>query len=210
MMEGIQYETPVDLRQLPMVSAGADEIVLTMRPTSLWIILLEICGNGLFLCLNVAYLAFIFWDATWDNQSVAAGDLSEIRSWAVVGICCVIFQIYLVVGLVRRYRRGPMSRQLIISTDSVRLIYPGLWRIRTRSRPLSGVREVRIRNLKNIIGRPAGAILSVRFPRGPLWQFRFSQKQAAVAIEAHRLIREHVEGPNHSHPARVFERKDAR
>ena len=180
-----------------MVNAGPDEIVLTMRPTALWINLLDICGLALFLCVNVASLALIWWVAKWDNQSVALGaDRNEITFWVVIGICCLIFQFYLIVGLVRRYRRGPVPRQLAISTDSVRLIYPGLWRVRTRCRPLSDVRDVRLRNLKNVIGRPAGAILSVRFIRGPIWQFRFNEKQAAIAAEAHRLIRERVECRN--------------
>ena len=108
MMEGIQYETAVDPERLPMVNAGPDEIVLTMRPTALWINLLDICGLALFLCVNVASLALIWWVAKWDNQSVALGaDRNEITFWVVIGICCLIFQFYLIVGLVRRYRRGP-------------------------------------------------------------------------------------------------------
>lgn len=195
MAAGIQYETPVDLQQLPSVSAGPDEIVLTMRPMPLWFNVGEICAVGLFLCLNVAYLVFIWWVATRDNRSVAVGaDRNEIMSWAVVAICCLLFEIYQLIGFVRRYRRGPVPRQLIISTDSVRLINHGLWRVHTRCRPLSDLRDVRLRNLKNVVGRPAGAILSVRFIHGPQWQFRFNQKQTAIAEEARRLIHDRVEG----------------
>jgi hypothetical protein len=106
----------------------------------------------------------------------------------------LIFEIYQLVGFVRRYRRGPVPRQLIVSADSGRLIHPGVWRVRIRCRPLSDVRDIRFRNLKNVIGRSAGAILSVRFIRGLQWQFRFNQRQTAIAEEAHRLIRDRVEG----------------
>lgn len=178
-----------------MVSAGPDEIVLTMRPTPLWVNLLEICGVGIFLCFNAAYLVFIWWLARRDNQSIAVGpERTEMISWAIVGICALVIQIFEIVGLARRYRRGPVPRQLAVSADSVRLISAPRWRVRTRRRPLSDVRDVRLKNLKNVIGRPAGAILSVRFIRGPQWQFGFNQKHTAISAEAHRLIRNCVEG----------------
>lgn len=191
MAAGIQYETPVDVRQLPMVSAGPDEIVLTMRPDPLWMNVAEICSLGLYLCFNGAYLAFMVWEY---RTSIASVDLNEMLTFAGIGFSLLIFEIYQIAKSIRRHRRGPIPQQLIISADSVRLISAPFWRVRARCQPLSDVRDVRLKNLKNVIGRPAGAILSVRFIRGRQWQFRFNQKQAAVATEADRLIRERLKG----------------
>jgi len=193
MAAGIQYETPVDVPHLPMVSAGPDEIVLTMRPTPLWINVGEIFAVGLFLCINGAYLALMAWVHRTSGQGV---DPSQMLTFAGLEFCFLIFEIYQIAKLLRRYRRGPIPRQLAVSADSFRLISAPVWRVLTRCRPLSDVRDVRLRNLKNVIGRPAGAILSVRFIRGPIWQFRFNEKHAAIAAEAHRLIRERVECRN--------------
>jgi len=199
MMEGIQYETPVDLRKLPMVSAGSDEVVLTMRPLPFWMDVGEICAVGLFICLNGAFIAFMIWLAAREYRSFPVGvDLKEILIFAGLGFCFLILEIYQVVESVRRYRRGPVPRQLIISSDSARLIFPGGWRLGNQCRPLSDVRDVRLRCLKNVIGRPAGAILSVRFIRGRQWQFRFNQKQITVATDAQRLIGDRI-GPLKRH-----------
>jgi len=197
-VEELQYESPIDLRQLPKLDFSGGDPILILRPsTPRWLYLFFLifstaqfcafCVLGVFFIRVLRSFPSPFGGLSRDLKLVLIGPFAAIAFWLVESVWFGAWSF-------RQYQMGLTPRRLWISNGSIHLNHAGNWRVSTLTRNLQSIREICVKPIKGFIGGTAGAHLIVRFGRFRRWSFRFKQNQMALATEACRHFEKHLVG----------------
>jgi hypothetical protein len=83
--------------------------------------------------------------------------------------------------LYRRCRLGPVPRRLHVCAGELHHSRRGIWRVVTRTYPLSRITEIRCNTIKGLLGKPAGAMVIIRLGPWRAMRLRFGRKQMDLA-----------------------------
>ena len=194
MVDELQYESPIDPRQLPKLDASGGDPILILRPSPprWWYLCLAIYSVVQFCVFCVLVVIFLrMWFALWSpmTSGFPANTLSrDDRLLFIIQFAGIAFWLFesILLGTFsfRQYQIGLTPRRLWMSNGSIHLNHAGYWRVSTRTRDLRSIRGIRLKPIKSFLGGTAGAFLTVRFGRFRRWSFRFKQNQMPLAHEA--------------------------
>jgi hypothetical protein len=197
MVDQLQYESPIDLQQLPKLDISGGDPILILRPSTprwlyLFFLIFSIAQFCAFCVLSLFFIRVLrsfplpFGRMPRDLKLIFIGQLASIAFWLLESVWFGAWSF-------RQYQMGLTPRKLWISNGSIHLNRAGNWRVSTKTRDLQSIREIRLKPIKGFIGGTAGAHLIVRFGRFRHWNFRFKQNQMPLAAEAQRQFGQRLE-----------------
>lgn len=152
MVDQLQYESPIDLQQLPKLDISGGDPILILRPlTPRWLYLFFLifsiaqfcafCVLSLFFIRVLRSFPLPFGRMPRDLKLIFIGQLASIAFWLLESVWFGAWSF-------RQYQMGLTPRKLWISNGSIHLNRAGNWRVSTKTRDLQSIREIRLKPIK--------------------------------------------------------------
>jgi hypothetical protein len=170
---------------------------LTFPQTPRWLVIVSIVSQfslGTFMLVGFGWMAWMIW-SFHRSYGIPAPAVSPVVALDIIGafvpIACGWF-------MLRSYRRyGHLPRGLSLDIAKHTLSHRPERNPRWREWPVSAIASVRLSPIRNLLGRPAGAALSIRFrhrwlPLAARCPQRNVQQLQAFAVELFQHLPAHV------------------